>query len=526
MKYHQSLDAPLHAVGLGRRDVLRGIAALGTLAAVDGRSALCAPAVAIPKIGGRIRVASVSSSVADTLDPAKGSLSTDYVRHYMLYSGLTQYDASLAAQPALAEHFDDQDATLWTFKLRRGVQFHDGKPLTPADVVYSLLRHKDLAVGSQVRTIAEQFADVRATGPDEVQVRLTAANVDLPVILADSHFLIIKHGTTDFQTAIGTGPYVCQDFNPGVRTVGRRNRNYWKPGRPYLDEIELIGIDDESSRVNAMLAGYIQLNNAINPRCVERVRSTAGYTVHETKSGLYTDLILRQDMRPSGNPDFVLAMKYLLDRDEILNAVFRGYARLGNDQPVPPGNRYYLADLPQRTYDPERARFHLRRAGLVGAQLAMYASPAAERSVDIATLLQESAGKIGLNLSVNRVPSDGYWSNHWMKHPLSFGNINPRPTVDMVFSTFFQSRSAWNESGWKNAEFDGLLIAARSERDEAKRTEMYGRMQTIVHDQCGVGIPVFISILDAHDRRLKGYGSIPIGGLMGYSFAEYVWLDA
>ncbi|MGH7108127.1 MAG: ABC transporter substrate-binding protein, partial [Acetobacteraceae bacterium] len=128
-------------------------------------------------------------------------------------------------------------------------------------------------------------------------------------------------------------------------------------------------------------------------------------------------------------------------------------------------------------------------------------------------------------LNVNRVPPDGYWSNCWMKHPLTFGNINPRPTVDMLFSLFFRSNSPWNEAGWRNARFDALLLASRSERDEARRKEMYWDMQRLIHDGDGIGIPAFINFIDASDRRLKGYYPIPIGGLMGYNFAEYVWLD-
>ena len=524
MTYDEFPGPSSPAGGLPRREVLRRLTAAGAVAALGRWGGPLAAPAQTPRVGGRIRVASPSSSIADTLDPAKGALSTDYTRQYMVYSGLTQYDSSLAAQLGLAAEIDSSDATLWTVKLRKGVEFHDGKQLAPADVVYSLLRHKDPALGSQVRAIAQAFAEVRASGPHEVQIRLTAPNVDLPVILADAHFLIIKDGTTDFRTAAGTGPYRCVDFNPGVRTVGRRNPNYWKPGRPYLEEIELIGIEDESSRVDALLAGDVQLINQVNPRSVQRVSASGGCAVHETESGVYTDLVMRQDARPTGNPDFVLAMKYLLDREEILQAVFLGHAVLANDQPVPPASRYFDGQIPQRAYDPDRARFHLRRADLTRARLAMYASPAAERSVEIASLLQESASRAGLDLAVDRVPADGYWSNHWMRHPLTFGNINPRPTVDMLFSTFFKSDSPWNESGWKNARFDELLLTARSERDDVKRKQMYCDMQALVHDECGIGIPAFINIIDAYDRRLKGYGSIPIGGLMGYSFAEYVWL--
>jgi peptide/nickel transport system substrate-binding protein len=214
---------------------------------------------------------------------------------------------------------------------------------------------------------------------------------------------------------------------------------------------------------------------------------------------------MRQDRAPTSNPDFVMAMKYLLDRELIDRALFRGYATVANDHPIPPTSPYYLADLPQRPYDPERARFHLQRSrlNLSDIRLPVYASPAAEGSVDMGSLLQESAARVGLKLAVNRVPADGYWSNHWMKHPLGFGNTNPRPTADMMFSLFFKSDAAWNLSGWQNPQFDQLLISARGEADEARRKQMYGDMQVLVHEKCGVGIPVFISLIDGFDKRLS-----------------------
>lgn len=509
-----------------RRDVLRTLLAAGMYAPLARLSAAADGVSApTPKKGGRIRVASLSSSTADTLDPAKGALSTDYARHYMIYSGLTQFDSNLLPRLALAEDIQSSDRMLWTIKLRKGVQFHDGKSLTSGDVVYSLNRHKDPATGSKMKPVAEQFAQIRATGPEELQVRLTSPNADLPAILADSHFLIVQDGATDFRSAVGTGPFRLKEFKPGVRTIATRNPNYWKSGRPWLDEIELVGIPDESARVNALLSGDVHLINAVNPRSTRRINASPGHAVQETKSGLYTNLIMRQDVAPTNHPDFVLAMKYLFDRPLIQRALFRGYGALANDHPIPPGHRYYLSDLPLRPYDPERAKFHLNRAGLLGVRLPVYASPAAEGSIDMGSVLQEAAAQVGLKLAVNRVPADGYWSNHWMKHPLGFGNTNPRPTADLLFSLFYKSDAPWNESGWKSEQFDQLLVAARGEADEAKRRQIYGDMQLLVHEKCGVGIPVFISLIDAYDKRLGGFSSIPIGGLMGYSFADHVWLD-
>ena len=512
--------------GVSRRDVLRLAASTGMIAAAGGILAGAGRAHAqTPKKGGRIRAASLSSSAADTLDPAKGALSTDYTRAFMFYSGLTQLDANLAPQLALAEEIRNSKAIVWNIRLRKDVRFHDGKPLTAADVVYSLGRHKDPATASKAKSLADQFHEIKAVGPNEVQITLVVANADLPVILAASHFLIVKEGATDFTTAVGTGPYKCKEFKPGIRTVGVRNDDYWKPGKPYLDEIELIGISDEPARVNALLSGDVHLILAVNPRSTQRIKDKPGFAVLETKSGLYTDLVMRQDKIPASNPDFVLAMKYMMDRTQMRDAIFRGFAVVANDQPIPPSHRYFFAGLPQRQYALDKAKFHLQKAGMVGTTLPIVASPAAEGSIDMAVLMQQSAQKIGLNLTVNRVPGDGYWSNHWMKHPLGFGNINPRPSADVIFTQFFKSDAAWNESGWKNEQFDQLLLLARAEADEAKRKKLYGDMQVLVHEKCGIGIPVFMSFIDAFSTKLKGLSSIPAGGFMGYMFAEHVWLD-
>lgn len=516
--------------GFTRRDMMRIMAAGGMMATGAGgllmgaHPAFAAPA---PKRGGKIRVANESSSTADTLDPAKGSTGADYIRFFMFYSGLTQLDASLTPQMNLAESLRTSDAKTWVIKLRKGVTFHDGKTVGPADVVFSLLRHKNAATASKVKTIADQFTDAKATGPDEVTLTLASANADLPVILATPQLVIVKDGTTDFTTGIGCGPYKLKAFKPGVSTVGVRNDSYFKPGMPYLDEIELIGISDSAARLNALLSGDVHLVNAVDPRSTQRVGSTPGYALKETKSGLYTDLIMRSESPLTANPDFVEGMKYLFDREQIRSAVFRGYAVIGNDQPIPPGHRYFNASLPQRPHDPDKAKFLFQKAGALGVALPpIYATSDANGSIEMAVLLQQAGQKIGLNLQVNRVSADGYWSNHWMKHPLGFGNINPRSSADVLFTQFFKSDAPWNESGWKNAKFDQLLLAARSETDDAKRKQMYGEMQAIVAQQGRVGIPAFISFLDGYDKRLGGLGSIPTGGMMGFMFAEHVWWNA
>jgi peptide/nickel transport system substrate-binding protein len=514
--------------GASRRDVLAMLMAAGMQATLaGGLSTLALSAhAATPKRGGRIRVAGATAAITDTLDPAKMSNQTDYSRSTMVYNGLTSLDGSLTPTPALAESFDTKDAKTWVFKLRKDVKFHDGKPLTPADVVFSVMRHKDPATGSKAKALADQIDTVKASGANEVTITLSAPNADLPVILGTFHFQIVKDGTTDFNTGIGTGPYKLKEFKPGVRSIMVRNEAYWKPGKPYLDEIEFVGIGDEGARVNALLSGDLDMAGSVNPRSVDRIKGTPGFEVFSTQSGQYSDLIMRKDMGPGANPDFILAMKHLIDREQMRKSVALGHAVLGNDQPIDPTNRFYFAGLPQRPFDLDKAKFHLKKSGIGEAAVPVIASPAALYSVEMALVMQQSAQKIGLNLDVKRMPADGYWANHWLNSAVGFGNVNPRPSADTLLTLFYKSDAAWNESRFKSEKFDQLLIASRAETDAAKRKQQYADMQVMIHEQAGTGIPLFLASLDGHSSKLKGLSPIPLGGLMGYSFAEHVWLDA
>ena len=283
---------------------------------------------------------------------------------------------------------------------------------------------------------------------------------------------------------------------------------------------------DEAARVNALLTGEIDLTMAINPRSVDRIKGSARHALFETKAGVYTDLIMRRDSGPGANPDFVLAMKHLFNREQMVKSILLGYGEVANDHPIHPSNRFHFKGLKQRPFDLDKAKWHAQKANIGNVSIPVVVSPAATNSVEMALVMQHAAKQVGLSLDVRRMPADGYWSQHWMKHPVGFGNINPRPSADALLTQFFKSDAPWNEAGWKNPKFDQLLVAARAETNTAKRAQMYADMQVMIHEDGGIGIPFFMSSLDAHSRKLKGLSSIPLGGLMGYQFAENVWLEA
>lgn len=513
--------------GASRRDLLKMLAAGGIAASVGttilGRAS--AAIAATPVKGGHLRAVSYSSSNADTLDPAKASLSTDYSRCCALYNRLLFLDESGLPQLELAELIDTRDALTWTVTLRKGVLFHDGRTLSADDVAYSLKRHLDPAVGSKVARIAKQIADVKVIDPLTVQIILSGANADFPTILAMHHFMIVPNGTTDFSKGIGTGAFKLDVFEPGVRSIMKRNETYFKDQKAYVDSFEFFGIPDENARVNALLSGDVHLIT-INPRSIRLIEGRQDVTYKTTMSGAYTNLNVRLDMAPGNKKDFVNGLKHIINREQILKAALRGVGGIANDQPISPVNPFRDSRLHPKAFDPDKAKFLFKSAGVLGDTLPIVASEAADGSIDMAMIIQQAAANIGMKFDIQRVPSDGYWDNYWLKAPMHFGNINPRPTADLLFSLFYASDAAWNESRFKSDRFDKLLIEGRAELDTRKRKEIYGEMQGLIAEDAGTIIPAYMANVAAHAKKLQGLKPNPLGGLMGYAFAEYVWLEA
>ncbi|MBZ9764970.1 ABC transporter substrate-binding protein [Mesorhizobium sp. CA8] len=526
-QYNEMVEQAI-AQGATRRDLLR-LMMLGGAAAAMGTGIFSQATRAFaetPVRGGSLKAAAAVTSTAETLDPAKSGMVTDFVRCCALYNRLTILGSDGRPKMELAESVETKDAKVWTVKLRKGVTFHDGRSLTSADVVFTLKRHLDPAVGSKVNSIAKQIADVKPIDAQTVEITLDSANADIPTILALNHFQIVAVGTTDFSKGNGTGPFKLESFEPGVRSLMTRNPNYWKPNLPYLDSFDFFAISDDTARVNAVLSGDVQYAGIINPKSLPLFQNQSSVRAATSSSGSYTNLVSRLDMDPGDKAGFVAGLKYLMNRELIQKAVFKGTSEIANDQPIDKSSIYYNSEVKPKPFDPDKAKFQFKKAGLLGTPIQMIASETAYNSIDIAAILQQSADEIGMKLDVKRVPSDGYWSNHWLKDPVHFGHWLPRPTPDIIFSIAYASNAAWNESRYKSEKFDKMLLEARGMLDEAKRKSIYGDMQMMVSEDAGTIIPAFKTTTDAMSSKLHGFESSPLGPMMGGAFAEYVWLEA
>ncbi len=476
-----------------------------------------------PKKGGNVKIAVQNSSVSDTLDPAKGAHSADWTKQFCLFNALTEFNASMKPDLALAERIESSDGSNWNIAIKKGVLFHDGSELTAEDVVYSLSRHKDPATASKAIAIANGFKEIKAVGKHELTLTIAKPDFDLPSVLGSSYFLIVKNGTTDFSKPVGTGPFKIDSFTAGGKFSAKRNPNYWKSGLPHLDSVEIFGVTDNAARVNAVLAGDVDICALVETRYAKQVEGSKNVNLVVNKLPLYTDLILRQDHPIAGNQDFVAAVRYMQDRKRMLDGVMQGYGAIANDHPVAPWDPYFLEGLPQRPFDLDKAKYHMQKSGLAGQTLEVICQPGIATSVEGAQFLQAFGAKVGFNFKVRQVPTDGYWSTYWTKFPITYGSISNRPNVGMIFDLFYRSTSSTNEAHWKEPKLDQLLDSARAEGDFDKRKAIYGDMQTLVHESSGTVIPVFTAILDAMSKNIRGYVPNPSGMNMGFRLAESIW---
>jgi peptide/nickel transport system substrate-binding protein len=227
---------------------------------------------------------------------------------------------------------------------------------------------------------------------------------------------------------------------------------------------------------------------------------------------------------PFDNVDVRLALKWALNREDIAQKVFLGHATPGNDNPIAPSVKYAIDPQPKYSYDPEKAKFHLKKAGLETLKVDLSVADAAfTGAVDAGVLFQEHAKAAGIEINVVREPNDGYWDNVWLKKGWCASYWSGRPTQDWMFSTAYSNDAAWNETYWKNPRFNELLVAARAETDEKKRAEMYAEMQQLVHDDGGTIVLVFNNFVDAHSTQLAHGEIAPNWEADGLKIGERWW---
>ncbi len=516
---------------LNRRDFMqRALAAGVTVAAA---TSLYDSALAMtPKKGGHFKQALTGGATSDVLDPAQ-SLDSFMINvsFGQLRNCLTEISPEGELVGELAESWEaSPDAKTWTFKLRKGVEFHNGKTMDAKDVVNTFNHHRGKDTKSAAKGIIAPVTDVKADGSDTVVFTLSGGNADFPFLVSDYHLCVCpaQDDGIDWKSGVGTGGYSLENFEPGVSTKVKRNPNYWKPDAAHFDSVENLFIADVVARTNALKSGEIHSMANLDPKTIHLLKRDKSLNIFPTNGNKQATFPMFTDTAPFDNLDVRNALKYAMNREEMLQKIAKGQGELGNDNPIGPANVYRATtdELPQRPYDPDKAKFHLKQAGMEGLKVSLSTSDTAfDGAVDAVQLYAESAKAAGIDITIVRESNDGYWSNVWLKKPFVACYWGGRPTEDWIFSQIYAANASWNDTKWKNEQFNKLLVEARGELDPAKRRELYVEMQRLVHNDGGVILPMFVAYTHAASKKI----GLPkqIGNnweLDGHKNAERWWM--
>ncbi|MGH1464005.1 MAG: ABC transporter substrate-binding protein [Cognatishimia sp.] len=433
--------------------------------------------------------------------------------HGAVFDTLTQVAASGELVGELAESWRaSSDALVWTFKLRKGVQFHSGKAFVADDVIGSLQLHMDVKDQSPALPIVSNIAGMRKINSHELEVTLTAPNADFPFLLADYHLCIYPAEQSELAmiTGNGTGLYRVESIEPGVILRLKRVESHYKDGKEgWFNEVELIAFDDETDRLNALRDGRVHAIDRLPPHRVPLVQSERRLQLSEVTGNQHLSFPMLTNIAPFDDLNLRKALKHAVDRPRLVDQVLQGHGAVAHDTPIGPANQFFAKDVPVASYDPEKARHYLAKAGLEGLRLDLSVSEQQyPGALYAAQLYQETAKAAGIEINVQHEADDTYLTEVWRQKPWCTCVWSGRLTEDWMLSTMTQTGAPWNDTLWANTHYQDLLLSARSELATAKRRSIYHDLQHLMAQEGGAVIPVYANYLDAHSSKLRNGGTV------------------
>jgi peptide/nickel transport system substrate-binding protein len=329
---------------------------------------------------------------------------------------------------------------------------------------------------------------------------------------------IFKNGTTSFAKPNGTGPFRFKSWTRGERSLFVRFDGYRKHNGPYVGELEFISINDPATRLNALSAGQVDAIVAVDPKLVSTIQANPNLRILQHNSGLWPSQFMEVDRTPFTDNRVRLALKYMVDRKAIIDTVLLGHGLLGNDIPCP-FDPDYAHEIPQRPYDPEKARFLLKQAGHAALTVTLYTSDVYSGILDSSVVLAEQAKKVGVTINLNKVPADQYWSSTYLKVAFEITYWGQKP-LSSQFAQGFESTATFNETHWNRPDFDRLVRQARRTLDATKRHELWVAAQRLVWQDSGYLIWGFYPLIDGYSAKVHGLVPSSARNLGWYSFTD------
>ena len=512
-----------------------------------------APAAKTPQKGGVMTVA-YKDDLA-TLDPAIGYDWTNWPAEKLVFDGLLDYDSGTTLEPRLAESLPqvNADGTVYTFKLRKGVKFSNGREFTADDVVYTMTRLLDPKTTSPGAGFftgikgAQEFIDGKATSVGGIKA-LDANTVEFTLTSPDVTFLnkmalnfafivpkeeVAKAGENFGHAPVGTGPYLLKEWKSGQELTFERNPNYFMTDRPYLDKITIqVGVAPDVALLR-LEKGDIQLMGDPPPGADwARISADPAWKNRLEKqpqvSTIY--IAINTTSKPFDNVKVRQALNYAIDKQHIIQ-LLNGRGTTAN-QVLPPLMPGYDKTYTGYEYNPDKAKALLAEAGFANGFETSIECISVDPQPKLCESFQQDLAKVGIKLTINTLAGPNVIDDAGNgKTPLTWsgglGWIQDYPDPDDFYSPILGCGSntpgGWNWSRYCNETVDKQSKDLLAMADRAKRLEAYGPFfKTLMDD--AVWVPVFNGEYDiAHSEKLHGQPTLshPEHSL----YYEMMWIE-
>lgn len=477
----------------------------------------------IPRRGGILRAAFAGSGSGSPDVLRATNSNVDYVRARLVWDTLADIDDNRIDWRLMTSAHANKDATRWTIKLRRGVTFSDGKPLTAKDVLFSLRTFADQPTSQSgwLKPFDPAASQIEDDHTLTLQLRRSVGSFDW--LLAQSMF-IFPADTTDFSTAPGSGPYRLHQWSQDKSVLTAR-QDYWgsAQGGPYLDEIHLFAIGDTGARLNGMKAGQFDYAGGLALLAARSEQQNAAVKLWRAEPSQWSSLSLTMNLSqpPFNRPEVVEALKRGIDRQAMVRAVTYGMGEVANDA-LGHGQPWFANDLPVRPYDPQQALALLKKSGAVPVKAAIRTSDYEYGTAESATLLLRQAKPAGFELTLNKLPAMDYYSDisTLLNTPLQTNLYRPMP-LPVALPFYYGSGASYPFTGPASPQLDRLIDAMQAAQGDAIR----GRVQDLQHwlyQHGGDAIFARIPSLAASTPAVQG---VKACGFFDYPLLRDAWLS-
>jgi peptide/nickel transport system substrate-binding protein len=478
-----------------------------------------------PQTGGQLRAGLTGGSTADTLSPLNAITNVDFSRINNLYEPLVGLTPGAQPINVLAEEVtSNAKATEWTIRIRQGITFHNGKALTADDVIYTF---REILNPKAPAAAAAGLASIDAKGMTKLDQYTVRIPCSTPFATLDQALAIPGYSDVipvGFNPAapVGTGPFRVKSFSPGTQSTFVRYDGYWQSGMPYLDEVVITDYADQTSQVNALLAGQVDAVNLLSTDVISEVQGESKNILLSAGGG-WNPFTMRVDRGTFSDVRIRQAMRLIVDRQQMLDLVFGGFGTLGNDlfgiwAPE------YDHSLPQRHQDIDQAKSLLKAAGAEDLHVTLVTSDIAQGTVLAAQVFAQQASEAGVSVSVDDVTVNEFYGTNYLMWEFA---------QDYWFYNFYLPQvslatlptAPFNETHWDNHQYNSLYAQAIATVDQSLRTELAHEMQQIEYNEGGYIIPFFPPVIDGFGTNVGGLAPSKIGlSLNAYDFKR-VWLS-